>query len=77
VKAPTCVEVTPLTRTIAQHVGRCLQRQRLLERDAENSYLSAEATEAGLSDQLFAHSITHRIAMSPHAGRKAPLSLRR
>ena len=39
VKAPTSAELTHLTHTIARRVGRFLERQGLLERDAENSYL--------------------------------------
>ena len=38
VKAPTSAELTQLTHTIAQRVGRFLERQGSLERDAENSY---------------------------------------
>ena len=37
VKAPTSAELTNLTHTIAHRVGRFLERQGLLERDAENS----------------------------------------
>lgn len=70
VKAPTSVELTQLTHTIAHRVGRFLERQGLLERDAENSYLSGDAVEGGLLDQLLGHSITYRIAVGPHAGRK-------
>ena len=70
VKAPTSAELTHLTHAIAQRVGRFLERQGLLERDAENSYLSGDAVEAGLLDQLLGHSITYRIAVGPHAGRK-------
>ena len=69
-KAPTSAELTHLTHAIAQRVGRFLERQGLLERDAENSYLSGDAVEAGLLDQLLGHSITYRIAVGPHAGRK-------
>ncbi|MDZ8190999.1 transposase, partial [Escherichia coli] len=39
VKAPTSPELTQLTHTIAHRVGRYLERQGLLERDVENSYL--------------------------------------
>ncbi len=70
VKAPTSAELAHLTHTIAQRVGRCLERQGLLERDAENSYMSGELIEAGPLDQLLGHSITYRIAVGPHAGRK-------
>ena len=70
VKAPTSAELTHLTHTIAHRVGRFLERQGLLERDAEDSYLAGDALEAGPLDQLLGHSITYRIAVGPHAGRK-------
>ena len=70
VKAPTSAELTHLTHTIAQRVGRFLERQGLLERDAENSYLAGDAVEGGPLGQLLGHSITYRIAVGPHAGRK-------
>ena len=70
VKAPTSAELTHLTHTIARRVGRFLERQGLLERDAENSYLAGDAMEAGPLDELLGHSITYRIAVGPHAGRK-------
>ncbi len=70
VKAPTSAELTHLTHTIARRVGRSLERQGLLERDAENSYLAGDAVEGGPMDQLLGHSITYRIAVGPHAGRK-------
>ena len=40
VKAPTSAELTQLTHTLAQRVGRFLERQGLLECDAENSSLA-------------------------------------
>jgi len=46
VKAPTSDELTQLTHTIAQRVGRYLERQGLLVRDAENSYLTLIAGDA-------------------------------
>jgi hypothetical protein len=42
VKAPTSDDLTHLTHTIAQRVARYLERQGLLMRDAENSYLTTE-----------------------------------
>jgi hypothetical protein len=69
-KAPTSAELTQLAHTIAHRVGRFLERQGLLERDAENSYLAGEALEAEPLDQLLGHSITYRIAVGPHQGRK-------
>ena len=63
VKAPTSAELTQLTHTIAHRVGRFLERQGLLERDAENSYLAGDAVEGGSLEQLLGHSITYRIAV--------------
>jgi len=71
VKAPTSGELTQLAHTIARRVGRFLEREGLLERNAENSYLAGEAVEAGPMYQLLGHSITYRIAVGPQAGRKA------
>lgn len=63
-------ELTQLAYTIAYHVGRFLERQGLLERDAENSYLTADAVDEDPMAQLLGHSITYRIAIGPQAGRK-------
>ena len=52
VKAPTSVELAQLTHTIAYRVGRFLERQGLLERDAENSYLAGDGVEGGPLEQL-------------------------
>jgi len=70
VKAPTSQEVTQLAHTIAQRVGRFLERQGLLEQDAENSYLASDAVDEDPMAQLLGHSITYRIAIGPQAGRK-------
>jgi hypothetical protein len=70
VKAPTNQELTQLAHTIAHRVGRFLERQGLLERDAENSYLSGDAVDDDPMSQLCGHSITYRIAIGPQAGRK-------
>jgi hypothetical protein len=70
VKAPTSAELTQLARTIAHRIGRFLERQGLLERDAENSYLVGEGVDEGPMDPLWGHSITYRIAVGPQQGRK-------
>jgi len=70
VKAPTSTELNHLAHTIARRVGRFLERQGLLERDEENSYLAGDAGEADPMDQLLGASITYRIAVGPHRGRK-------
>jgi len=70
VKAPTSAELTALAGRIAGRVGRFLERQGLLECDAQGASLS----ELALSDEpmqgLLAHSISYRIAVGPRAGRK-------
>ncbi len=45
-KAPTNDELTQLTHTIAHRVGRYLERQGLLVRDTDQSYLTADAVDA-------------------------------
>ena len=58
VKAPTSGELTDLAQRIAQGIGRLLERQGLLERDAENTYLAGEAVDADPMASLLAPSIT-------------------
>ena len=70
VKAPTSAELTQLTHTIAHRLARYLERQGLLARDAEHSYLTLENSHEDPMDQLRGHSITYRIAVGPQQGRK-------
>ena len=70
VKAPTDAELTALASSIAERVGRFLERQGLLERDAHSASLSELALENEPMEALLAHSITYRIAVGPRAGRK-------
>ena len=70
VKAPTSDELARLTHTIARRVGRFLQRQGLIERDAENGHLAGDAVDDESTAHLQGHSITYRIAMGPQTGRK-------
>jgi hypothetical protein len=69
-KAPTTADLAYLARTIAHRIGRFLERQELLQRDAENSYLTGDTVDEGPMDRLLGHSITYRIAVGPQAGRK-------
>jgi len=65
VKAPTSDELTQLTHTIAHRVGRYLERQSLLVRDDENSYLTAEGADTDNEsplNQLLGSSITSATA---------------
>ena len=73
VKAPSSVEITQLTHTIARRVGRYLERQGLLERHTVNIFLTREAVDVSDEDpsnQLLGSSITYRIAVGPQQGRK-------
>ncbi len=70
VKAPSGAELIRLNQTLARRIGRYLERQGLLERDAENSYLAGDELEAGPMEQLPGSSITYRIAVGPQQGRK-------
>ncbi len=73
VKVPNRTELTRLTHTIAQRVGRYLERRGLLERDAGNIFLTQEAVDASDEDptnQLLGSSVTYRIAVGPQQGRK-------
>ncbi len=66
--------------TLAERIGRFLERQGLLERDAENSYLSEDALNVDPMNILLGHALTsatapasmqsYRIAVVPHIGRK-------
>jgi hypothetical protein len=70
VKAPTDNELTQLIHTIAHRLARYLERQGLLEQDAEHGYLALESADEDPMDQLRGHSITYRIAVGPQQGRK-------
>ena len=70
INAPSGREMTQLAHTIADRIGRYLERQGLLERDAENSYLALETADEEQHNLLQGRSITYRIALGPQAGRK-------
>ena len=70
VKAPSSNELTQLTHTIAKRIGRFLEHQGLLERDAEDSYLTLASDDEGPMDHLLGSSVTYRIAVGPQQGRK-------
>lgn len=57
----------PLTYRIARH----LERRGLLIRDLESSHLTRAPGEDAALEILQSHSITYRIAVGPHEGRKA------
>jgi hypothetical protein len=57
---------------ISQRVGRCLERQGLLERDAEHAWLDLDpAEDSDAMPQIMGSSISYRVAIGPQQGRKA------
>jgi hypothetical protein len=71
VAAPTAPELQALVQRISERLGLHLERKESLVRDAESSHLDLEpgGGEDALSD-LQGHSITYRIALGPHKGRR-------
>jgi hypothetical protein len=70
VRAPTSAQLTQLAHTIARRVGRLLEREGLLERDTEQLELGEALDPDDPMPDLAGHSITYRIAVGPHRGRK-------
>ncbi len=70
VKAPTHRELNALVHTLSQRIARCLEKRGLLERDAENTWLTLEQDEDEVLTQLQGHSVTYRIATGSQQGRK-------
>ena len=70
VKAATTSELNTLVVTISQRVAGHLERQGLLVRDDESSYLTLDLQADDAMNQLQEHSITYRIAVGPQQGRK-------
>ena len=70
VREPTSAQLTQLAHTIARRVGRLLEREGLLERDTEQLHLGEGLDEDDPMPDLVGHSITYRIAVGPHRGRK-------
>jgi len=69
-KAPSATELSQLAHTLAQRIGRYLERQSLLERDAENSHLVGDDLDTGPLAQLQGASISYRVAVGAQRGRK-------
>ncbi len=70
VNAATTSELNTLVATISQRVADHLERQGLLVRDDESSYLTLDLQDDDAMNQLQGHSITYRIAVGPQQGRK-------
>ncbi|MEZ7991725.1 MAG: transposase zinc-binding domain-containing protein, partial [Halioglobus sp.] len=71
-KAPVKDELEDLVQLISQRVGRCLERQGLLEQDTESAWLELDPTdEADAMPHILSSSVSYRIAVGPQQGRKA------
>ena len=71
VAPPTVAAPEKLVHVSSRRVGRALERQGLLVRDVENSFLAVDTPDGTGFDDLLGHSITYRVALGPHQGRKA------
>ena len=69
-KKPTYDELNTLVHTLSHRIARCLEKQGLLERDVENTWLTLEEGEEDTLTKLHGHSVTYRIATGPQKGRK-------
>jgi len=70
VREPSSAQLTQLAHTIARRVGRLLEREGLLERCTEQLRLGKVLDADDPMPDLVGHSITYRIAVGPHRGRK-------
>ncbi|MCP4270645.1 MAG: IS91 family transposase [Gammaproteobacteria bacterium] len=68
--APNQKELAKLVHTISHRVARFLERQGVLERDEENSYLQLDGLDEDPMQQLIGCSVSYRIAVGPQQGRK-------
>ena len=68
--APNQRELAILVHSISHRVARYLERQGILERDEENSYLQLDGIEEDPMQQLIGCSVSYRIAVGPQQGRK-------
>lgn len=71
VKAPDKAELESLVHILSERVGNYLEREGLLVRDMDNSYLALEQEDGSGLVQVLGSSITYRIAIGPQQGRKA------
>jgi hypothetical protein len=68
--APTQEALAQLVHTISHRVARYLERQGILERDEESSYLQLDGIDEDPMQQLIGCSVSYRIAVGPQQGRK-------
>ena len=71
-KAPYKSELEELVQLISQRLGRCLERQGLLEQDTERAWMELDlAEDTDAMPQILGSSVPYRIAIGPQQGRKA------
>ena len=68
--APDQQELVDLVHTISHRVASFLEREGILERDEENSYLNLESSDEDSMQQVLGCSVSYRIAVGPQQGRK-------
>jgi len=76
VKAPEKAELESLVHTVSERVGRYLERQGLLVRDLDNSYLALEPRDEADREQVLGSSSTDRIAIGALTKAARPLPCR-
>ncbi|MBW9269274.1 MAG: IS91 family transposase [Candidatus Thiodiazotropha sp. (ex. Lucinisca nassula)] len=67
---PEQQELIELVHTISYRVAGFLEREGILERDVENSYLNLEDQDEDPMQQVLGCSVSYRIAVGPQQGRK-------
>jgi ribosomal protein S27E len=70
IEAPTLQDLKKVLHKISERMVRLLEREGLLERDMEQSYLTVAGVEDDVMHQLQGSSITYRIAVGPQRGKK-------
>ena len=70
VKSPTHDELNALVHTLSHRIARWLEKHGVLERDAENTWLTLEEGADDALTQLQGACVTYRIAIGPQQGRK-------
>ncbi|MCW4189561.1 MAG: transposase [Candidatus Thiodiazotropha lotti] len=68
---PAQQELTELVHRISHRVAGFLEREGILERDVENSYLNLEDQDEDPMQQVLGCSMSYRVAIGPQQGRKA------
>jgi len=70
IEAPTPKDLKKLLHKISERMICLLERKGLVERDAEQSFLTLDGKEDELMHHLQGSSITYRIAVGPQRGKK-------